>query len=184
MAERGETEHIALLAHAVLRDPSPRVVFDAREGLRWFDPRLVRAELEDYAQRMGAQAQAPDVRAELDQLIAAAETAFADDLSTVATTKAANERALVNAVRTFRLYRLHRAVPLLLVLAQAAEGPLAARVAAVEALGWHAYNPEWPRLCEALRTLSQAEGTPARLRDECVKTIGRLQSGPNHPLTP
>lgn len=184
MAERGETEHIALLAHAVLRDPSPRVVFDAREGLRWFDPRLVRADLEDYTQRLGAQAQAPDVRAELSQLMASAETAFADDLALLTAAKATTERALVNAVRTFRLYRLHRAVPLLLALAQTAESPLEARVAAVEALGWHAYNPEWPRLCEALRTLSQAEGTPARLRDECVKTIGRLQAGPNHPLTP
>ena len=183
MAERGETEHIRPLALAALRDPSPRVAFDAREGLRWFDPRLVKAELADLGRLLGERAAVEGTAQELEQFVREAERAFDDDLAALAD-PAHDARKLVQSVRNFRLYRIHRAFPLLLALAQDPARPVEARVAAVEALGWHVYDPEWARAAEALERLAADAAAPRELARASVKTAGRLRAGPNCPLTP
>lgn len=183
MAERGETEHIRPLALAALLDPSPRVAFDAREGVRWFDPRLVKAELDDLAELLGARARVEGAQAELERFVHEAERAFDDDLAALAD-PAHDPRKLVQSVRNFRLYRIHRAFPLLLALAIDEVRPLEARVAAAEALGWHSMNPSWPQAAQALDALAARQGTPRQLARECVKTARRLRTGPNCPLTP
>lgn len=183
MAERGETEHIRPLAMAALLDPSPRVAFDAREGVRWFDPRLVEAELRDLRTLLGPRAHVEGTGAELEQCLREAERAFDDDLAALGD-PAHDPRKLVQAVRNFRLYRIHRAFPLLLALVADEARPLEARIAAAEALGWHSMNPSWPQAAQALDGIAARQGTAPALARECVKTAGRLRAGPNHPLTP
>ncbi|MEY2745526.1 MAG: hypothetical protein RL112_568, partial [Planctomycetota bacterium] len=183
MAELGETEHIRLLALAALFDPSPRVAFDAREGLRRLHPDIVRAELEDLAQRLGPRLDAPGVRAELEELADAPRSAFADELAALSDPACA-ERKLVEAARRFRLYRVQRAVPPLLALAEDPARPVAARVASAEALGWHGYDRSRSMIAARLQALVESKDAPRPVAEAARKSALRLLLGHNEPLAP
>lgn len=183
MAELGETEHIRLLAMAALFDPSPRVAFDAREGLRLLHPDIVRAELDDLAKRLGPRLDAPGVRAELEQLAASPRTAFVDELATLVDASAP-ERKLVEAARRFRLYRVQRAVPPLLALVEDSSRPVAARVAAAEALGWHGYDRSRSMIGTRLQAVHESKEAPRPVAEAALKSVLRLLAGHNDPLAP
>lgn len=183
MVEVGETEHIRLLALAALFDPSPRVAFDAREGLRRLHPDIVRAELADLAQHLGPRLDAPGVRAELEELAQSPLRAFADELAALSDPSCA-VRKLVESARRFRVHRVQRAVPPLLALAEDSSRPVAARIAAAEALGWHGYDRSRSMIAARLQALFESKDASRPLAEAALKSALRLRAGHNDPLAP
>jgi len=123
------------------------------------------------------------VRAELEELAQSPLRAFADELAALSDPSCA-ERKLVESARRFRLHRVQRAVPPLLALAEDSSRPVAARIAAVEALGWHGYDRSRSMIAARLQALSESKDAPRLVAESALKSVLRLRAGHNDPLAP
>jgi hypothetical protein len=180
MGDREEPAFVPVLLRAALRDPCDRVRYRAQDGLAKHDPALVVPAL-DAALAALPLPYAGD-RAALQARVCTSAS-IADYL------REANDRALelkkrVRAVRTFRLYRLHNAVPLLLDLAAAAGEEPELRTTAIDALGWYHYSLRRPLMERVLQQLAADDKAPAAVRAEATKTLRRFAAGANDPLLP
>ncbi|OQX84572.1 hypothetical protein B6D60_09085 [candidate division KSB1 bacterium 4484_87] len=93
-------------------------------------------------------------------------------------------RKRISAIRFFRNYRFHAAVPELITLAKSKSIDDNLRKTIIEALGWFVYSYQNKRIikfCDSVLADKNADGIMQR---EALKTKNRLLAGANHPLTP
>ncbi len=90
----------------------------------------------------------------------------------------------VQAVRTFRVYRFGAAIPELERLAENSDAPAELRQAALEALGWYVYHYRRGEIADCCQRILRQPEAPQIVRREARKTLNRLKSGANYPLTP
>jgi hypothetical protein len=188
MGDVGRAEYLAPLLKAFVRDPSPRVVFNAREALRFYDVDQLKFAIDPFVANEGVLASLVGTEERLGALVSSAERSFVEDLKSIGDTQLEPKKRIA-AIRTFRNYRLHRAVaPLLAVAtrhgARAEAEDERVRGAAIEALGWFQYSAARSVIIEKLGAVAVEEGAPASVRDEALKTVKRLVHGANAPLTP
>ncbi|MBK8979547.1 MAG: HEAT repeat domain-containing protein [Planctomycetes bacterium] len=181
MGDVGRPDHVAVVLSRGLRDPSERVVFDAREAVKKFDPDAVRTALDAVLANVP---RAPG-GAERDALLRSftAGSFVAEDLAKAADRSLGTDQR-VRAIRTYRLYRAHPAVPGLIALARATDDEPAVRAAALEALGWFVFSIERGRILTACTELAADLAAPEVVRRQATKTAARLRDGANDPLLP
>lgn len=94
-----------------------------------------------------------------------------------------NLRKRIFEVRTFRRYVYQDALSNLLSALQDKQKPIELRIAIAEALGWYTFSPNRTTIIQACDYIIKSE-TNDRLKQEALKTINRLITGSNNPLTP
>lgn len=179
MGDTGEAAFVAPLVHAMLRDPSERVAYRAREALGKY-------AADDVAKAFAAElAVLPTPLADPAATLRTAQTAgFLGEYRTEALDRNLPAKKRVSALRSFRLYRVHAMVPDLLAIARAADDDAAVRVTAIEALGWFVFSSQRESIGAALDTLAADAAAPEGVRAEAKKTSRRLKDGANDPLLP
>ncbi|MBM4061363.1 MAG: hypothetical protein FJ265_09770 [Planctomycetes bacterium] len=179
MGDFDRPEFVAPLLRALLRDPSERVTYRAREALCKYGPEVVALAFGPAVDAL------PVPLADPAAALRGAQTAaFLGDYRTEARDRSLPVEKRVTALRTFRLYRVHAVVPELLALAQAADDEAAVRTAAMEALGWYGYSSQRDGIAAAADALAADPGVPEAVRAEARKTARRLRDGANDPLLP
>lgn len=94
-----------------------------------------------------------------------------------------NLKKKIFEIKTFRKYIYQDAVSDLLALLQDFSKPIDLRITVAEILGWYNFSPQRFRIikeCESILNSSNFE----KFIQEVKKTINRLKTGPNNPLTP
>lgn len=94
-----------------------------------------------------------------------------------------NLKRKIFEVRTFRKYVYQNAVPSLLAILQDDGKELNLRIAVAEVLGWYSFSPQRFRIIQVCEYILKSENHN-RLKQEVLKTINRLKTGSNNPLTP
>lgn len=94
-----------------------------------------------------------------------------------------NLRKRIFEVRTFRRYVYQDALSNLISVLRDKQKPIELRIAIAEALGWYTFSPNRTTIIQACDYIIKSE-TNDRLKQEALKTINRLITGSNNPLTP
>lgn len=179
MGDCGNPEFVTPLLQAMLRDPSERVVFRAREALCKYDSEVVAAAFAAAVKEL------PAPPADAAALLRSAQTAaHLGDSRTEARDRSLPAKKRIGAVRSFRLYRVHAAVPDLLAIAQANDDDTAVRTTALEALGWYGYSSQRDAILAAADGIAADAAAAEVVRAEAKKTARRLRAGGNDPLLP
>jgi len=181
MGDVGNDEFLAPLLAAVLRDPSERVTFRARGALQKFPREAVARALPAALAALPPGATIGDREALLRSV---QSSSFLDEYRETATDREKPAAKRVSALRTFRLYRVHTIVPVLIALASAADDEPTVRCAAIEALGWFVYSNRRPMMEAAIAAIAEDAAQPKTVRDEAQKTLNRLRTGANDTLLP
>ncbi len=88
----------------------------------------------------------------------------------------------MSKARSFRNYNFASGIPTLLNVALDESDDSLVRTACVEALGWFTMNPGYKMIIEQLKPLT--ESSAAEVKAEAIKSIKRLEHGPNLVITP
>jgi hypothetical protein len=179
MGDCGNAEFVPGLLYAMLRDPSERVVFRAREALCKYEAELVAAAFASAVKEL------PKAPADAAALLRSVQTAahLADSRKEMCD-RSLPAKKRIGAVRSFRLYRVHAAVPELVAIAQAGDDDVVVRTTALEALGWYGYSAQRDAIVAAAEAIAADAAAPEAVRAEAKKTARRLRGGVNDPLLP
>ena len=182
MGDVGREKFVTPLMIAALSDPSERVVFSAKTALSKIavGENEVGKYIGELANRFSADA--------IIKLLKTTSIARAKDVREEYLPKIGDEklplRKRISAIRFFRNYRFHAAVPELITLAKSKSIDDNLRKTIIEALGWFVYSYQNKRIikfCDSVLADKNADGIMQR---EALKTKNRLLAGANHPLTP
>ncbi|MCK4812732.1 MAG: HEAT repeat domain-containing protein, partial [Candidatus Marinimicrobia bacterium] len=88
----------------------------------------------------------------------------------------------MSKARSFRNYNFAAGIPTLLNVALDESDDPVVRTTCVEALGWFTMNPSYKMIIEQLKPLT--ESPVAEVKAEAIKSIKRLEHGPNLVITP
>ena len=156
----------------MLRDPSERVVFKARQALQKYDPSAVDKAMPARLENRAA-------------LLRSFQTSgFIGEYRAKAKDRSLPVDKRIGAIRSFRLYRVHAAVTELIALADAADDNPEVRRAALEALGWHVFSTQRRAIAAVAEKIAADEKAPKEVRDEARKTTRRIEAGANDALLP
>jgi len=183
MGEVGLDEYAKPLIKALVMDPSRRVSFNAKSALNKLDPKVVKKELDSFFNdHKDVLPGAKEFREQIERL-ASQSSWLPDDIKRLEDRKAELKKRLQSA-RTFRNYRIHCCIPILLSVIESPEEPAELRITIIEALGWFGYSHKIDMILAACKKIAKDSESPAEVRAEAEKTINRLICGPNEPLTP
>ena len=178
MGEIADPAFLAALLKIVVNDPSPRVEFQAKGAIHRYEPAVVKAALEQVELGLS-----PDQKKQFaEQILRRSEFLEKDLMRAQDPEQEARKR--IQSIRTFRLYRVARAVPVLLKIACEPKTPEVVRIAAWESLGWYGLSPLRGHVVRAARAAEADATTPQAIRDEAQKTRRRLEAGLNDAFTP
>jgi hypothetical protein len=105
-----------------------------------------------------------------------------DDIIGTLKNKEETPRKRITRLRTFRNYNFVPGISELLNVAKDDSDDTAVRVACIEALGWYTLYDDYPAIIEALQSLKSCPDEA--VRKETLKSIRRLEAGPNVVITP
>lgn len=183
MGELGRRDHLPRILDRFVRDPSPRVVGEARRALLLFDLTLLTNAVDDFALDCPPGLAFDAAISALNDVVEEARTRIEACIAAIdGPTPYTSER--VQRVRGLFDAHVHRAVPALLDAARKPDGDLALRLDAVRALARHAYSAQRAAITTHLRALADDAATPERLRRAARGATERLESGPNVPFLP
>ena len=184
MGEVGREEYLPYLAERIMTDASERVGFQSRQAMEVINPSRASEVMIQYLEKSRASMfESFKDKGRISSFEHAAEWVY-DDLIPRMQDKERPFRARNSAIRTFRSYKYHMAVPALLERVQDPTEDVEIRVSAMEALGWFTFSYRRPEIMEVCQKLSSGGQYDVPVRDEALKTFQRLQDGPNDPITP
>ncbi|MCK4577862.1 MAG: HEAT repeat domain-containing protein [Candidatus Marinimicrobia bacterium] len=183
MGEVGKTEYLPYLVEKILTDHSERVAFQSRSALEYIDPILAGQLMAERIETVPASLMATiESRARLNSFERSAQWVN-DELVPKAQDKELALKKRHGAIRTFRNYRFHGAIPDLLEIAQDESDAVGIRVATIEALGWFAFSRQRSTIIAACQEI-YSNDSDETIKNEALKTMERLRAGPNNPITP
>jgi hypothetical protein len=180
MGKIGDTMYFPYLADRMYHDISERVSFSAKTEI---DLILPNKDIDTYYLSFKEQMKdSPAKISEMDRRRERSLNWLYEDIITGMkdTTQTAARR--ISKLRTFRNYNFPEGIPALLETAMNDKEDPEVRVACIEALGWFVMNPRYKDIAVQLRALEHS--TDQTVRAQASKSIRRLESGPNHPITP
>lgn len=180
MGKVGHAEYFPLLVEAYLYDISKRVSFSAKTSLSLLFPGPAVDPLYEEMKTNGKLD--PDQAERLDYMQKRNKEWLYDDILSIVKDTSLTAKKRISRIRTFRNYNFAPGITPLLNTALDPDEDQAVRTAAVEALGWFTMNPGYKRIVEGLQELCDCDGES--VRSEAIKSIKRLQYGPNLSITP
>jgi hypothetical protein len=105
-----------------------------------------------------------------------------DEILPTITDKSLTAKKRMSKVRTFRNYNFTPGVKTLIEIAQDDTDDPVVRVGVIEALGWFIMNPNYKELITILTPLTESD--VPEVKAEAIKSIKRLEAGPNLVITP
>ncbi|MGE8376711.1 MAG: HEAT repeat domain-containing protein [Sphingobacterium sp.] len=169
LAEFGGNDFVKDMIQLYVSDPhSERVGYRLRTSLSYMDPMLVRQEI-DRQIRLNPNLSNGKLLAEkLDQIVASGERAT-QALEKKILNKDEKEKERMNEIRTMRLYRYHRMVPILIATALDKGNSPDIRVTALEALSWFPLSYQRAAIGEACAQLLNSDA-PETVKYQSLKT--------------
>jgi hypothetical protein len=184
MSKISDNKYIPVLIDRMMTDPSPRIMFNAKQGLGNFDQDSVITQLNKYLDNLPKYMRnETNEKALKDSFVRIKEWLFNDILKKVWSDKVKTERRL-SEIRTFRNYNFNQSVPELSKFIGDKSQPEQLRVAAIEALGWYTYNYQKRDILSAVEKVAGDNSNPSSVVREADKTKRRLTEGCNVSLTP
>lgn len=180
MGKTGLADYFPLLADRYFHDISKRVSFSSKTAMEL----LLAGPACDarYASLKESGELNEDQIERLDYMQNRAKNWLYEDILGSLADTAVTAKRQMSRIRTFRNYNFAAGItPLLETAADKTYDP-AVRTVAVEALGWFVMNPDYPQIIEGLEALCACDAESVRA--EAVKSIKRLQHGPNLVITP
>ncbi|MBW6457831.1 MAG: HEAT repeat domain-containing protein [FCB group bacterium] len=180
MGKIGETMYFPYLIDCMYNDISDRVTFSAKTELDLILPNKdIDAYLDAFKETMKDR---PERIAEIERRKDRSVNWLYEDIITGMKDRSQTAARRISKLRTLRNYNFSEGIPALLETAlDDTEDPLV-RIACIESLGWFVMNPAYEEIAAALRPLEQ---DPLEdVRAQAVKSIKRLEAGPNHVITP
>jgi len=184
MGEVGRPEYLPALSVMTLSDVSERVKYNSREAMERISPARALEAMRAAIAALPAFPPTEKILADYTRSLTYARTKVFTELipNTLSDTLTVKKR--VGAIRNFRVYNYHEAVPTLVSIAtKAAEHPQV-RAAALEAMGWYSLAVERPVIIDACVKIAADAAAPEAVRQAAVQTKNRLAGGPNEVLTP
>ncbi|MBN1350502.1 HEAT repeat domain-containing protein [candidate division KSB1 bacterium] len=182
MGDIGNPAYIAPLLKTIFTDPAKRVAFNAQTALEKIDVRNI--DYERLPQTLNAYPGKESLEQYLSQKVFYKYDWIYKEVLPEIKSDSLQLKKRIRAVRYFRNYRLHRAVPELIEIAKEPGQQPAVRVALLEALGWFTFSNQRLLIISACDEILAQLDAPADIHNEALKTKNRLHQGANHPLTP
>ncbi len=184
MGKIGKDEYIPLLINQIISDPSPRVSFTGKSALGNFNSDMVKESTELFINKLPDYTSKDLLMRNMISSIDRNKEWLFDGLLANAFNDTLKLSKRINAIRTFRNYNFQDALPKLLELAADENQPEELRVSALESLGWFNFyynNNEIIKFCSSILGQSELSIT---IKSEILKTMNRIITGSNVPITP
>lgn len=180
MGKVGRADYFPLLAERYFHDISDRVAFSAKGELdQIFPDPEAEQYYKSYISRPGVDS-AMIARLEYSQK--RNHEWLYDDIITVMNDTSQTPQKRISKMRTFRNYNFIPGIPALLDIALNEADDVSVRKTAVEVLGWYTMSYRYTDIIEALQPLKDCP--EEAVRNEALKSIRRLEEGPNMVVTP
>ncbi len=177
MGHIGDKGYIPVLADRWAADISERVSFSAKSSLELlFAHPCADDFLAEIAETNGLDT------ARINYQYRRSQSWLNDELIPTITDKSLTAKKRMSKVRTFRNYNFTPGVKTLIEIAQDESDDPIVRVGVIEALGWFVMNPNYKELIGELEAVLDSE--VPEVKAEAVKSIRRLEEGPNMVVTP
>jgi HEAT repeat protein len=180
MGKAGRADYFPFLAERYFHDISERVSFASKTALELL---LAGPATDSLYVKLKASGELNEEQIErLDYSQERSKKWLYEDIIAVIKDSSQTARKRMSKIRTFRNYNFASGIPDLLDVALNPENPPEVRGAAVEALGWFTMNPGYKHIIDELQQLCACDAES--VRKEAVKSIKRLEHGPNVVVTP
>ncbi len=184
MGEIGKGEYLPALAELRITDPSERVRFNAKNALDQAGPQKALPFCLKTIERMPNSRYKDDLEKRLRRSLRYSENWLQKDLLGKVISDTTELKARLSAVRTFRNYHFHDAVPELIKIALNEESDEKLRVRIFEALGWFTMSKHRDRIAEACRSVIRDSDSSDSIRMAAKITEKRILQGLNNTVTP
>ncbi len=177
MGHIGDKDYIPLLTDRWAKDISQRVTFAAKSSLELlFAHPCADDFLQEIAEDNGLDTARVNYRYER------AQKWLYDEILPTITDTSLTAKKRMSKIRTFRNYNFTPGVKTLIEIALDETDDPIVRTGAIEAMGWFTMNPNYKELMLILQPLTTSD-IPS-VKAEAIKTIKRLEAGPNLVITP
>ena len=177
MGHIGDKGYIPVLANRRAKDISERVSFSAKSSLEiLFAHPCADDFLAEIAETNGLDT------AKINYQYRRSQSWLNDEILPTITDTALTAKKRMSKVRTFRNYNFTPGVKTLIEIAQNENDDPVVRVGCIEALGWFSMNPNYKELISELQSISNSD--IPEVKAEAIKSIKRLEAGPNQVITP
>lgn len=177
MGHIGDKGYIPLLADRRAKDISQRVSFSAKSSLELL---FAHPCADDFLQKIAEDTGMDTAR--INYSYRRSQAWLNDEILPTITDKSLTAKKRMSKIRTFRNYNFTPGVKTLIEIAQDKTDDPVVRVGAIEALGWFVMNPNYEELITELQPLTTSD--VPEVKAEAIKTIKRLEVGPNLVITP
>jgi HEAT repeat protein len=177
MGHVGDKGYIPLLADRWAKDISQRVSFSAQSSLELL---FAHPCADDFLQEIADQSGLDTAR--INYKYRRSQAWLNDEILPTITDKSLTAKKRMSKVRTFRNYNFTPGVKTLIEIAQDDTDDPVVRVGVIEALGWFIMNPNYKELITILTPLTESD--VPEVKAEAIKSIKRLEAGPNLVITP
>ena len=177
MGHIGDKGYIPLLADRRAKDISQRVSFSAKSSLELL---FAHPCADDFLVKI-AEDTGLDT-AKVNYQYRRSQAWLNDEILPTITDTSLTAKKRMSKIRTFRNYNFTPGVKTLIEIAQDETDDPIVRKGAIEALGWFNMNPNYKALISELEVLTDSD--VPEIKAEAIKTIKRLEAGPNQIITP
>ncbi len=184
MGEIGKEEYIPYLVEARITDVSERVSYNARYSLDKINPELAYKAAVEYINTLAYTGDIDDLEMRHVNIYRNSLEQWDENLFSVIVDEAADTGSRIRALRRFRLYNYQKAIPSIITVARNSETDAEVRVTAFEVMGWYTFSHNRDKLIEICDEVLNQPDVPQSVADEALKTLNRLKTGPNNPMSP
>ncbi len=184
MGDIGREEYLPFLVDNLFLDPAKRVNTNAWEAISRINASAALTVARDRAANLPVQYIDGDI---LDRLITRSRsdsTWIYEQLLPAIASDSLELKKRISTVRTFRYYRFQSTLPFLQKMLQDQNQPEMLRRTVAEALGWYTFSYQRESILQTCRTLLMEVPDGSPVTAEIRKTIRRLETGANNPVTP
>ncbi|WET68711.1 HEAT repeat domain-containing protein [Sphingobacterium sp.] len=169
LAEFGGNDFVKDMIQLYLSDPhSERVGYRLRTSLSFMEPALVKQEIDRQIRQNPNLSNAKLLADKLDQIVLSGEKTT-QTLTKKILDKEEKEKERLNDIRTMRLYRYHRMVPVLIETVLDKSNSADIRVTALEALSWFPLSYQRRAIYDACEQVIKSDA-PETVKYQSLKT--------------
>jgi hypothetical protein len=169
LAEFGGNDFVTDMIQLYLSDPhSERVGYRLRTSLSFMEPALVKQEIDRQIRQNPSLSNAKLLADKLDQIVFSGEKAT-QNLTKKILNKEEKEKERLNEIRTMRLYRYHRMVPVLIETALDKSNSADIHITALEALSWFPLSYQRRAIYDACEQVIKSDA-PETVKYQGLKT--------------
>lgn len=184
MGEIGKEDYFPVLADLSINDPSERVRFNAKNALEQIGPQKALPFCLEEIDRLPDGQYKDMMEKRMRRSLRHSQNWLEKDLLGKVASDTAKLKARLSAVRTFRNYHFHEAVPELIKIALDKQSEETLRISIFEALGWFAMSKHRDRIAQACRTVIRDSDSSDEIKKAAKITEKRLLQGLNNTVTP